>query len=315
MNKLPLISIGLCTYNGGPFLREQLESLVNQTYRPIEIRIRDDQSSDNTLEIIREFQAAYPFIHLVQNIQRLGFQKNFEAVFQDCTGELIAPCDQDDYWMPDKLQKLYPLLSNHQLVYHDSELINEKGESMRYWMSDKFQMGNWNQQEPFLLFNCISGHSMLFRKDLLHRALPIPESGYYDHWLVWVALESGPIRYCPEALVKYRQHQTNQTDLLGNRGKNSGWERTIQRIRRENIWLETCVEFVKKGNPEHPFIRFQTLAKKRETSFFNFRFGLEIWKHRTQILLLPHFSTMDSMVFSFRYSIGLKTKKLFYAIR
>jgi glycosyltransferase involved in cell wall biosynthesis len=296
MKSQPLISIGLCTYNGEAFLQEQLESLVNQTYRPIEIRIRDDQSTDLTGEIIREFQHAYSFIHFIQNPVRLGFQKNFESVFQDCEGEFIAPCDQDDAWKSDKLEKLVQTISVHQMVYHDSELIDESGKLLGYRISDKFQLGEWTQQTPFLFFNCISGHSMLFRKSLLDTALPIPEAGFYDHWLAWVALENGTIGYCPEALVKYRQHSSNQTDLVGKTHRLSGWDRASNRVSRENNWLEVCSEI-------------------KESSYFSLKLGWEIWQHRNFILQILPYSTLAKLAFSLRYSIGLKSKKLFYTLR
>lgn len=315
MKSQPLISIGLCTYNGEAFLREQLESLVNQTYRPIEIRIRDDQSTDLSGEIIREFQRAYSFIHFIQNTVRLGFQKNFESVFQDCEGDLIAPCDQDDVWKSDKLEKLVDALSDHQMVYHDSELIDESGKLLGYRISDKFQLGEWNQQTPFLFFNCISGHSMLFRKSLLDIALPIPEAGFYDHWLAWVALENGTIGYCPEPLVKYRQHSSNQTDLVGKTHRLSGWERASNRVSRENNWLEICSETKEKTDPSHPVIRFQKLAKGRESSYFSLKLGWEIWQNRNFILQILPYSTLAKLAFSLRYSIGLKSKKLFYTLR
>lgn len=315
MSRLPLISIGLCTYNGESFLREQLDSLTKQTFRPLEIRIRDDRSEDDTVSIIREFQSKYSFIHLIQNPKRLGLQKNFETVFQDCTGDFIAPCDQDDIWHSDKLEKLYKFIEGHEIAYHDSLLIDESGKPMDYRMSDKFQLGNWNQQEPFLFFNCISGHSMLFRKSILEVALPIPETGFYDHWLAFVALGSGSIGYCPEVLVNYRQHQTNQTDLLGKKKKLTGFERAQLRILRENCWLEVCSEFTGTKNPEHTVRRFRDLAKTRESSFFSFALGWEIWKCRGLILGILPYSILAQLAFAIRYSLGLKTKNLFYAIR
>ena len=204
MNSNPLISVALCTHNGEAYLRQQLESLVSQTYQPIEIRIRDDQSTDSTLEIIREFQTNYTFISLEVNLNKLGVQLNFEQVFQDCMGDLIAPCDQDDIWHPEKIQLLAEALQGHQIVYHDSILIDADGKDMKMKMSDKFRLKNWNRQEPFLLFNCISGHSMLFRKSLLKAATPFPDNGYYDHWIAYVGLANGSIGFLPKSLVRYR---------------------------------------------------------------------------------------------------------------
>lgn len=315
MKSQPLISIGLCTFNGGAFLREQLESLVNQTYRPLELRIRDDQSTDLTVEIIWEFQRKYSFIHIIQNPVRMGFQKNFELVFKDCQGDFIAPSDQDDVWESDKLEKLYHAISDHQMVYHDSELIDETGKVLGYRISNKFQLGAWAHQIPFLFFNCISGHSMLFRRSLLDLSLPIPEAGFYDHWLAWVALENGTIGYCPEALVKYRQHSSNQTDLIGKTHRLTGWERAKSRISRENNWLEVCSETKDKSDKSHPVIRFNKLAKGRESSYFSFKLGWEIWQNRNSILQILPYSTLAKLAFCFRYSIGLKSKKLYYTLR
>lgn len=315
MDKLPLISIGLCTYNGAKFLREQLDSLVRQTYRPLEIRIRDDRSTDETVGIVQEFQEKYDFVYLTENAETLGLQKNFEAVFEDCQGELIAPCDQDDIWESDKIEKLHSALGSHVMVYHDSLLIDEEGKSMDYRISDKFRMGDFDRQEPFLFFNCISGHSMLFRSEILTLVLPVPTSGFYDHWLALVALDFGSIGFLPEVLVKYRQHTSNQTDLRGDKTKPSGLERATGRIVRENTWLEVCSDFLQKRHPNHPALHLNELARKRENSFFTFALGWAIWRQRAEILNLVPYSKLGQLAFSFRYSMGLKTKKLFYAVR
>lgn len=315
MSKLPLISIGLCTYNGGEFLREQLQSLVQQSYSPIEIRIRDDQSTDETVAIIREFQSHYSFIHLVENSERLGLQKNFEAVFQDCMGELIAPCDQDDIWESRKLEHLQKFIGSDVMIYHDSQLIDEEGKLLGYRISDKFRLGSFDKQTPFLLFNCISGHSMLFRRKVLDLALPIPTSGFYDHWLAMVALEIGTIGFTNEVLVRYRQHTGNQTDLRGTKRSVSGFERAQNRILRENSWLDVCSRFLEKRNPGHLAIHLKNLAKRRESAFFTFGLGWEIWQNRNEILNLVPYSHLGKISFAFRYCMGLKTKRLFYAIR
>nr|WP_255742975.1 glycosyltransferase [Belliella calami] len=128
----------MCTYNGELFLREQLESLVNQDYPNLEIRIRDDMSSDKTWQIIQDFQGKYTFIHCIQNKNRLGFQKNFEEVFQDCQGIWIAPSDQDDIWSLDKISKLFSKTTDNIMVYHDSVLVDENNKTLDTNMSKIF---------------------------------------------------------------------------------------------------------------------------------------------------------------------------------
>ena len=107
----PRISIAMATYNGSKYLREQLDSLAAQTLPPCELVVTDDGSTDDTLGILDRFRRRAPFpVHLHRNEQRLGYRDNFLKAAQLCSGELIAFCDQDDVWMPDKLLSCGPSL-------------------------------------------------------------------------------------------------------------------------------------------------------------------------------------------------------------
>ncbi|SFU20854.1 Glycosyl transferase family 2 [Algoriphagus locisalis] len=241
-SSLPLISIALCTYNGCKYLRPQLESLVNQTYPNLEISIYDDCSTDETPSIIQEYAKKFPQIKVHQNPRNLGYQENFAANFKACKGDLIAPCDQDDIWALNKIEKLFDLLQDHILVYHDSELIDEEGKSLGINISTRLNFVSGKNPKNFLFFNCVSGHSMLFSRDLLKYIFPFPKKGFYDHWMVFVASHYGSIDYLSECLVQYRQHQQNLTDILGAKRKETKLQTTISRIQRENNWLEICAE-------------------------------------------------------------------------
>ena len=99
------LSIAMCTYNGGSSLREQLTSVLTQGRLPDELVICDDGSTDCTVEIVREFQAAAPFeVQLIVNDKKLGSTKNFEKCIQLCKGDIIVLSDQDDSWQPDRLR-------------------------------------------------------------------------------------------------------------------------------------------------------------------------------------------------------------------
>ena len=101
------VSVALCSYNGGRFLHEQLSSLDGQTRLPDEIVISDDGSEDNTVAIIHDFIArtSVPVVFR-RNKVRLGHCQNFAATIACCTGDLIALCDQDDVWYPEKLARM-----------------------------------------------------------------------------------------------------------------------------------------------------------------------------------------------------------------
>ena len=102
----PLISIALATYNGEKYLREFLDSIAYQTYKNIEIIACDDQSTDNTVKILEEYSKILNLRYYL-NENRLGPVKNFEKALKLCSGRFIALADQDDIWLPEKIETLY----------------------------------------------------------------------------------------------------------------------------------------------------------------------------------------------------------------
>src|SRR5690348_14254665 len=101
------ISVAMATYNGARFVTEQLDSIAGQTQLPVEVVICDDRSTDETVSILESFAAKAPFrVTLHRNDEQLGYRLNFKKAVSFCTGDLIAFCDQDDVWHPDKLKTL-----------------------------------------------------------------------------------------------------------------------------------------------------------------------------------------------------------------
>src|SRR5947209_4830727 len=125
----PLISVVLCTYNGGDFLKEQIDSILNQTWDAFELIISDDHSSDNTKNILQTYNA-HPSVRLFFQDKNLGPIKNVEFSLRQTKGDFIAFSDQDDIWKPEKLETLFSNIGDRLLVYSDSELVNEKGEAL-----------------------------------------------------------------------------------------------------------------------------------------------------------------------------------------
>lgn len=91
--RTPLISVAMATYNGSRFLKEQLDSLLSQTYPNIEIIVVDDCSTDNTVEILKEYELKYNNIHICENEINLGVNQTFGKALKLTKGELIAICD------------------------------------------------------------------------------------------------------------------------------------------------------------------------------------------------------------------------------
>lgn len=105
MNPNKTVSVVMCTFNGERYVREQLDSIVAQTYPIHELIIEDDGSTDRTVEICREYASRYPFIRVVVNERNLGLDANFEAATMRSTGDFVALSDQDDVWYPEKISR------------------------------------------------------------------------------------------------------------------------------------------------------------------------------------------------------------------
>jgi len=214
-----LISIAMCTYNGEKYIQEQLDSILNQTYTNLEIIITDDRSSDNTLEIIKEYQEKDARIKLYDNEKNLGFLKNFDKAISLCTGDYIALSDQDDIWKHNKLEYFVQKIEDNILIYSDAIIIdkdsNEVGVEL---IRPKHDMCSGPCNKAFLLNNFISGNTIMFKKELVQHILPIPEQmSYHDIWIGYVASTYGNITYTEEAMTYYRKYEeqvTHQGDII-----------------------------------------------------------------------------------------------------
>jgi glycosyltransferase involved in cell wall biosynthesis len=214
VDNFPLVSIAVCTYNGQTYLREQLDSLVNQSYPQLEIIVADDCSNDDTLMILEDYSKEFSYFKYYKNEINLGYVKNFERVISLCSGEYIALSDQDDVWSLDKIRLQIDSIGDHALIYHNSICIDERGKTLSKKLSDVYTLYQGDTPYPFLFFNCVSGHSMLFSKQIIPDLIPFPKDYFHDRWIAMISSERGGIKLLQQDLVKYRQHTLSTTDLL-----------------------------------------------------------------------------------------------------
>ncbi|TCD12752.1 glycosyltransferase [Pedobacter frigidisoli] len=267
----PLVSIALCTYNGQTYLKQQLDSLVNQTYQNIEIIIVDDQSSDLTAELCKSYQTDN--IQFYINETNLGYTKNFEKAITLCNGDYICLCDQDDIWEMNKIEILVNEIGNCVLIYHDSNFINEVGQKIgAESMSTRYNMYEGKSALPFILSNCISGHAAMFSKALIPYLLPLDKRFYHDWWLAYIAFNIGEVKFLHQILVHYRQHENSITDNLNIKVKKTENE-PANRIAIDINWVEKCSTFIANREPN--------LIKKAYYLFNNIQSG----NSRTQLFL------------------------------
>jgi len=208
-----MISIAMCTYNGARFIKEQIDSIIVQTYHDFELIITDDGSIDDTIEIIKEYQKKDERIKLYQNEKNLGFVKNFEKAISLCNGEYIALADQDDIWKKNKLEVFLSEIKENVLIYSDAILIDEHSNKIgKELIRPVNHLVSGKCNKAFLLSNCVSGNTLMFKRELLEYILPIPKNmSFHDIWIAFVASTYGTITYTEESMTYYRRYSEQVT--------------------------------------------------------------------------------------------------------
>lgn len=222
------ISVALCTYNGEAYIRDQWQSLLQQTRLPNEVIVCDDTSSDNTVAILRQLAVDAPFrVRIQVNSTRLGFNKNFEQALTLCTGDLIFLCDQDDFWLPEKIEKVAAFMEQHptiQVGFNNAMIADEELNSLDkfFWEYVRFDNAiqeRWRAGEVMDILlegNRVMGCATVVRKQFLPNFLPIPSyvPGYiYDGWIALVAATLGVIDFINAPLQIYRTHVSQQVGV------------------------------------------------------------------------------------------------------
>jgi glycosyltransferase involved in cell wall biosynthesis len=235
-SRAPRVSVAMATFNGERFLSEQLESVARQTLLPTELVVSDDGSTDRTTAIVREFAARAPFpVKLLEGGPRLNYRLNFRRAAQHCSGDLIAFCDQDDVWQPEKLERMTQAFTETEvlLAYHNAIVSSAAGERMLHSADEERAALRTRPMAPFKSPN---GLLMLFRSELRRfdnlwdMTIDQNEGDVmlaHDQWHFFLSRVLGAVRFIDEPLVLYRQHADN---TLGVAVKASLRERVARRL-------------------------------------------------------------------------------------
>ena len=221
MQKNNEISVALTTFNGQKYIRDQIISIEEQSLVPYEIIICDDNSSDDTVDIILQLQKIYNNIKLYRNKVQLGLIKNFEQAISLCSCDYIALSDQDDIWLKDKLKIELELLQTHEenggpvLVHSDLIMIDEKENRLHdsFFAYRGISYPDSNGLSRVISHNGVMGNTILMNKNLIDLALPFPEKlQYHDYWLPIISEIYGQRITCGQGLVQYRIHEHNSSN-------------------------------------------------------------------------------------------------------
>ena len=232
------LSVALCTYNGEKYIKEQLESILNQNVPVDEIVICDDSSNDKTTAIIEELLIEYPNkISLHKNQVNLGSSKNFEKAIKICNGDYVFLSDQDDIWKVNKVERVIQhFLANPttEAIFTNADLINDKNEKIRtHTLWDSVFFIENQLKKPINLFklicskrNMVTGATLCIKKETKDYILPFPDiqKYYHDEWIAIIIASRKKLDYLTDELISYRIHPEQQ---IG--GKNSIQKSTTQK--------------------------------------------------------------------------------------
>ncbi|MEK7802720.1 MAG: glycosyltransferase family 2 protein [Pseudomonadota bacterium] len=219
----PQIQILLATYNGELFLQEQLDSIAHQSYKNWTILARDDESTDSTCEILKEFQQKNPdkLILVEDGCGKSGdAATNFLKLLKHSTADIVALADQDDIWHPHKVERSVAALSRMQLqhgvhvpamVHHDFSLVDaDKSMLVKSFDRAQSRRRELNHIVPMPFSGCAHGFSMIFNRALIEKTIPAPSMiGGHDALLACVAHDFGRVEFISEQLALYRRHGKN----------------------------------------------------------------------------------------------------------
>lgn len=218
------------------WLKEDLVSIQEQTYRNFQIFAWNDCPDDKMDydAFFKEYLLDIPF-SVFHGTENLGSNGAFENLTKKVDTPYIAYCDQDDIWMPDKLEKLHALFITPDvtLAYSDMKVINEKSEVVAQHIAEVRPRQIFYEKEEALIHllakNFVTGCTMMMQTDIAKQAVPFPKSVFHDWWLAVCAAINGNIVMASEPLMKYRIYSGNQSAVLkGVDSKQSYFENKIE---------------------------------------------------------------------------------------
>jgi glycosyltransferase involved in cell wall biosynthesis len=202
------ISVCIATYNGENFILEQIMSIINQINSNDEIIISDDNSTDNTLDIVKALNDNRIKIHI--NTGKKGYSSNFENALRHASGDYIFLSDQDDIWKNNKVKVCIEYLKKYDFIVSDANIINQENKILH----DSF----FAIRKPYktLFGNLLKfgylGCCFAYKRDVLKKSLPFPANyklATHDNWIFLIAIVFFRIKILDEQLISYRRHDFN----------------------------------------------------------------------------------------------------------
>lgn len=210
--EMPLVTVGVASYNNGSYLQETLESIRLQTYSHIELLIVDDASTDDSVAVAEAWLAEHPQVNgrLIQHATNLGVCRVCNDIITESKGELICMIGSDDVYLPDKLAVQVPLLLGSApevgVVTSAIEFMNSEGQ--RIPQPDDFAIPHPEDVYLTLLKSClVAAMSTLVRRSCYEKVGLYDETLPFEDWDMWLRLaKEYKFKYSPKVSARYRRH-------------------------------------------------------------------------------------------------------------
>jgi len=245
------VSVVIATYNGERFLEQQINSVLAQTIKPAEIVVCDDDSTDNTIAILEKFSTNHQ-LKYYRNTKRMGVVENFKkAVSLATPGNYIALCDQDDIWLPQKIEKSIEALSkiddgiSPAMIYSDLILIDSDEHLLNPSVDNELGHDKYHHCLETLLFgNFVLGCTVMMNESMRKFFSDIPKNKAFNHdtWITLIAFTFGKVSRLNQPYIMYRSHADNVT--FSNHKKKNRIERIMTHliaVFQKNDFLENEV--------------------------------------------------------------------------
>lgn len=289
------IDILMATYNGEKYIKEQIDSILNQTYTDFNLLISDDCSTDNTFNILQEYAKKDSRIKLFRNEVNEGVIKNFQKLLQNVTCKYYMLSDQDDVWKNQKIEKSVKKIeeTKSDMVFCDLEVVDNKLNLIHdsYWKQKGFYkriMEN-NGFDALYLNNYVTGCTIIARSDKIKNILPFPQDTKYllhDYWIALMMSRFGKIDFINERLIKYRQHESNE---IGSKRKSDNINDFAElrklfvdvKIEHFRVFNENCEKFDLKYQKlnKKSLDYFEKLKTVRFANFSNWSLFFRLYKY------------------------------------
>lgn len=222
-----MIDILLSTYNGERFIKEQIDSILSQTFTDWRLIIRDDFSKDNTPLIIKEYSEKYPEkISILTSEKNLGCKSSFETLLRESKNDYVMFSDQDDIWLPDKVKEAYQMMIEAErdnkgkaiICCTDLIVVNEKLEVLKksYWDYARIRPSLLKTYNMLSVNNYVTGCTMIINKKARDISLPFGKNALlHDSYIALkVKAEGGLILHSSKSNIYYRQHGYNEVGAI-----------------------------------------------------------------------------------------------------